>query len=56
MAHGHHQGKGLNHPEFRALFTRENMLAGDWYGERLAANRLSISICGSKTFAVWKSC
>ena len=39
MAHGHSEGKDLNHPEFRALFTRENMLAGDWYGERLAAKQ-----------------
>ncbi len=39
MAHGHHEGKDINHPEFRALFTRESMLAGDWYGERLAAKQ-----------------
>lgn len=39
MVHGQHEGKDLNHPEFRALFTRENMLAGDWYGERLAAKQ-----------------
>ncbi len=39
MAHGHYERKDLNHPEFRALFTRENMFAGDWYGERLAAKQ-----------------
>lgn len=35
MAQGSHQGKGLNHPEIRALFTREATLASDWYQERL---------------------
>jgi phosphoenolpyruvate carboxykinase (diphosphate) len=29
------EGKGLNDPEIRALFTLENMLASDWYAERL---------------------
>lgn len=35
MAHGHVDGKGLDHPEVRALFTREAVLASDWYKERL---------------------
>ena len=39
MVHGQYEGKDLNHPEFRALFTRENMLAGDWYGKRLAGKQ-----------------
>jgi hypothetical protein len=39
MLHGQYEGKDLNHPEFRALFTRENMLGGDWYGERLVAKQ-----------------
>jgi hypothetical protein len=39
MAAGQYEGKDLGHPEFRALFTRENMLAGNWYGERLAAKQ-----------------
>jgi hypothetical protein len=44
MAHGHYDGKDLTRPEFRTLFTRENMLAGDWYSERLAAKQ-TIDIC-----------
>ena len=39
MAHGQHEGRGLDHPEFRALFTRENVLASDWYAARLAAKQ-----------------
>ena len=39
MVYGHYEGKDLNHPESRALFTRENLLDGDWYGERLAAKQ-----------------
>jgi len=39
MVHEHCEGKDLNHPEFRALFTARNMLAGDWYSERLAAKQ-----------------
>ena len=33
------EGKSLDHPEFRKLFTRENLLAGDWYAARLAAKQ-----------------
>jgi hypothetical protein len=36
MAHGSYQGKDAHHPEIRALFTREALLASDWYHERLA--------------------
>ena len=36
MAHDQFEGKDLNHPEIRALFGREQMLASDWYAERLA--------------------
>ncbi len=32
-------GKGLNDPEFRKLFTREDLLASDWYQERLQAKQ-----------------
>jgi hypothetical protein len=32
-------GKGLDHPEIRTLFTRESMLASDWYSERLKARQ-----------------
>ena len=36
MAFGNYEGKDANHPEIRALFTREALLASDWYHERLA--------------------
>lgn len=35
MAHGHYEGKDVHHPEIRALFSREALLASDWYLERL---------------------
>lgn len=33
------EGKGLADPEFRRLFTREYLLASDWYAARLAARQ-----------------
>jgi hypothetical protein len=36
MAYGSYEGKDAHHPEFRALFTRDALLASDWYRERLA--------------------
>jgi hypothetical protein len=39
MVHGQHEGRDLNHPEFRALFTRESVMASDWYAKRLAAKQ-----------------
>ena len=36
MAYGNYEGKDANHPDIRALFTREALLASDWYKERLA--------------------
>jgi hypothetical protein len=33
------EGKGLQHPGFRKLFTREYLLASDWYAARLAAKQ-----------------
>jgi hypothetical protein len=35
MAHGHWEGKDVNDPVVRALFTREAMLESDWYAARL---------------------
>ncbi len=35
LAHGHYEGRNSNHPDIRALFTREAMLKSDWYAERL---------------------
>ena len=37
------QGWGLDSPEFRALFTRESVLASDWYAQRLAAKQAAAS-------------
>lgn len=33
------EGRGLKHPDFRALFTTETMLASDWYAARLEARQ-----------------
>ncbi|MBW8780742.1 MAG: hypothetical protein JF599_02475 [Verrucomicrobia bacterium] len=39
MARGDYEGLGLESPEIRALFTRENLLASDWYRARLDAKQ-----------------
>ena len=40
MAHGRTaDGLGLDSPELRAMFTRESVLASDWYAERLDAKQ-----------------
>jgi phosphoenolpyruvate carboxykinase (diphosphate) len=36
MAYGSYEGKDATHPDVRGLFTREALLASDWYQERLA--------------------
>ena len=33
------EGKDLNHPDIRALFTREHLLSSDWYAARLASKQ-----------------
>lgn len=35
MARGSYEGKTASDPEIRALFTRESLLASDWYRDRL---------------------
>ncbi|MBK1719106.1 hypothetical protein CKO27_15895 [Thiocystis violacea] len=35
MAEGHHQGRTIRDPAVRDLFSRESLLASDWYRERL---------------------
>jgi len=47
MAHGLYEGKDANHPEIRTLFTREALLASDWYQERLAIKQ-------ERDVALWK--
>jgi hypothetical protein len=39
MAHGQFEGKDANHPEVRALFTRDALLASEWYHDRLAVKQ-----------------
>ena len=39
MLHDEFEGKGLDHPEIRNLFTREDLLASPWYAARLAAKQ-----------------
>jgi hypothetical protein len=39
MAHGSFEGKDAHHPAIRGLFTRETLVASDWYQQRLAARQ-----------------
>jgi len=39
MAHDQFEGRDLGHVKIRSLFTRDNMLASDWYAERLRAKQ-----------------
>ena len=39
MAHGHYEDMSINDAAFRGLFTRESLLASDWYRQRLAAKQ-----------------
>jgi len=39
MRNDEFEGKGLEHPEIRKLFTREYLLASPWYAVRLAAKQ-----------------
>lgn len=39
MANGQFEGKDINHPEVRSLFSRESLLTSDWYRERLVAKQ-----------------
>ena len=39
MLHDQWQAKGLGHPEVRKLFTRQHLLASEWYAARLAAKQ-----------------
>lgn len=40
MASGSYRGMDAHHPEFRAMFTREQLLQSDWYRERLQIKQL----------------
>jgi hypothetical protein len=39
MAHGSYEGRGVDDPVIRGLFTRETMLRSEWYRERLAVKQ-----------------
>src|SRR6266850_6870683 len=39
MLNGQYEGKGLDHPNVRRLFTTANLLASDWYEDRLKARQ-----------------
>jgi hypothetical protein len=39
MAHGHHDGRDAHDADIRAMFTRDYVLASDWYGRRLKAKQ-----------------
>ncbi len=47
MAHGQYEGKDVTHPDVRALFKRENVLASGWYKERLKTRQ-------ERETALWK--
>jgi phosphoenolpyruvate carboxykinase (diphosphate) len=47
MACGSYQGKCIEDPEIRGLFTRESVLASDWYWERLR-------VCQARQVALWR--
>ena len=40
MATGKYQGMDVHHPEIRAMFTREQLLASEWYQERLETKQI----------------
>lgn len=47
MAHGAFEGKDVTHPDVRRLFTREHILASDWYTRRLCVKQ-------DRDIALWK--
>jgi hypothetical protein len=47
MAHGSYYGMGVDHPEVRGMFTREALLASDWYNERLRVKQ-------QRDIALWR--
>ena len=47
MAKGQYQGKDVHHPDIRAMFTLETLLASDWYRERLETKQ-------ARDIALWE--
>ncbi len=46
MAHGHYNGKDINDPSIRNMFTRDYLMQSDWYHERLKRKQ-------QKDIALW---
>ncbi len=47
MATGEYEGKDAHHPEIRVLFSRDYLLASDWYRERLEVKQ-------ARDIALWR--
>ena len=47
MAYGEHEGKTLDDPAIRSMFTRDYLLQSDWYHERLLIKQ-------KRDAALWK--
>ena len=47
MATGSYEGMDAHHPAFRAMFTRDSLLASDWYRERLEVKQ-------ERDIALWR--
>jgi hypothetical protein len=47
MVHGQYEGKGVEDPSIRGLFTREALLASGWYRERLRTKQ-------DRDIALWR--
>ncbi len=44
MAKGNFEGKDVHHPDIRKLFTRDHLLASDWYRARLSSKQSSDTV------------
>jgi hypothetical protein len=56
MACGHWGGKNIDDPEVRAMFTRESLLASDWYRERLRTKQRRDIMLWNRHIAALEGC
>jgi hypothetical protein len=56
MAHGEWEGKGVEHDEVRAMFTREYLLGSDWYKDRLRVKQERDVALWSRHIAALEGC
>jgi len=56
MACGHWGGKNVDDPEVRAMFTRESLLASDWYRERLRTKQRRDIMLWNRHIAALEGC